>query len=78
MNKYIVYLVKLQKLDRAMDKLRMAGVNGSKKTEDLDRELTESEEKVKKSLEYEEQLKKRRRQLEVTVEEGENTADLQL
>lgn len=71
MNTNIVYLVKLQKLDVNMDKLRRAENEGPKKVAVMEEDLLEVQTKAQESKQKEDDLKKRRRELEAEVEETE-------
>lgn len=71
MNLNVVYLVKLQKLDNRLHKLKRAEIEGPQKVAALDEELISAEAKVRASLELEEELKKKRRDYEREIEENE-------
>ncbi len=71
MNKNMIYLVKLQKIDTTIERQQFAELEGPKKLEELDAELAQAESKVNRSLKLEEEQKKRRRELEKYIEETE-------
>lgn len=71
MKSNMIHLVKLQKLDTALERLRLAETEGPQRLVALDAELMQAEAKVRDSLELEEEQKKRRRDLETRIDETE-------
>jgi len=67
----MIHLVKLQKLDTTLERLRLAETEGPQRLVALDAELMQAEAKVRDSLELEKEQKKRRRDLETRIDETE-------
>ncbi|MBW2061894.1 MAG: hypothetical protein JRI95_10080 [Deltaproteobacteria bacterium] len=71
MKSNMIHLVKLQKLDTTLERLRLAETEGPQRLVALDAELMQAEAKVRDSLELEKEQKKRRRDLETRIDETE-------
>jgi len=65
----LIYLVKLQKIDQKIQKLKQVEEEGSVKIAALEGDFAKIEQEVTASLEREKELKKRRRELEGEIEQ---------
>ena len=69
MNQEIVNLILLQKLDRRIEKARRAEIEGPEVIAQLEEELAEAEGLLQASLDREQEMQKRRRELEQEIED---------
>ena len=76
MNLDIVNLILLQRLDKKIEQAKAVAAEGPKKAAELDLALEEANTKVRESLELEQELLKRRRELEAEISDTDEKIKL--